>query len=69
VRQVAPELVALDEWGYPILADGAVPANLARHARHAITLCPRLALTLAPRRPIPVRLIRTADDPPRTPEQ
>jgi len=46
--EVAPELVALDEWGYPILADGAVPANLARHARRAVTLCPRLALTLTP---------------------
>jgi len=46
--EVAPELVALDEWGYPILADGAVPANLTRHARRAVTLCPRLALTLTP---------------------
>lgn len=46
--EVAPELVALDEWGYPILADGAVPANLSRHARRAVTLCPRLALTLVP---------------------
>ncbi len=46
--EVAPELVALDEWGYPILADGAVPASLAKHARRAVTLCPRLALSLVP---------------------
>jgi ferredoxin len=46
--EVAPELVALDEWGYPILADGGVPANLVRHARRAVTLCPRLALSLVP---------------------
>jgi ferredoxin len=46
VRRGGPELVALDEWGYPILADGAVPADLARHARRAVTVCPRL--TLAP---------------------
>jgi len=46
--EVAPELVALDEWGYPILADGAVPVDLARHARRAVALCPRLALALVP---------------------
>ena len=49
--EVAPELIALDEWGYPILADGAVPPTLAKHARRAVTLCPRLALTLVPAKP------------------
>jgi ferredoxin len=46
--EVAPELIALDEWGYPILADGAIPGSMAKHARRAVTLCPRLALTLLP---------------------
>ena len=28
--------------------NGAVPASLAKHARRAVTLCPRLALTMVP---------------------
>lgn len=44
--ELLPELVTLDEWGYPILAPAAVPPHLTRHARRAVTLCPRLALTL-----------------------
>jgi ferredoxin len=49
--ELAPELVGLDEWGYPILlaADrdhgpGEVPAHLARVARVAAEQCPRRAL-------------------------
>ena len=38
-----PELVDLDEWGYPIL-DGEVPAHLQWHARRAVGACPALAL-------------------------
>jgi ferredoxin len=41
-----PELVELDEWGYPILLAGRVPAELAGHARHAVRACPTLALRL-----------------------
>jgi ferredoxin len=41
-----PELIALDEWGYPLIADGAVPVRLAREARRAVTDCPALALRL-----------------------
>lgn len=44
--ELVPELVSLDEWGYPILAPVAVPPQLAGHARKAVTLCPRLALSL-----------------------
>ena len=45
--ELLPELVTLDEWGYPVLAaDGAVPLWLMRDARRAITDCPALALTL-----------------------
>jgi ferredoxin len=40
-----PELIELDEWGYPILAD-SVPPDLAAHARRAVTACPALALRL-----------------------
>ncbi len=42
---LAPELVQLDEWGYPILADDVPPA-LAVHARRAVRACPTLALKL-----------------------
>jgi ferredoxin len=44
-----PELIALDEWGYPIIADGPVPAALQREARRVVSLCPRLALLLEQR--------------------
>ncbi len=40
-----PELIELDEWGYPIIHDG-VPADLALHARRAVNACPTLALRL-----------------------
>jgi ferredoxin len=40
-----PELIELDEWGYPILADG-VPPDLEAHARRAVNACPALALRL-----------------------
>ena len=45
--ELLPELVTLDEWGYPLLAGGPVPAQLARRVRHAVTNCPALALLLA----------------------
>ena len=40
-----PELIELDEWGYPIIHDG-VPLDLAIHARRAVNACPALALRL-----------------------
>lgn len=42
-----PEVIRLDDWGYPILAGGgAVPAELAPAARSAVRACPKLALRL-----------------------
>ncbi|HUB39550.1 MAG TPA: ferredoxin [Streptosporangiaceae bacterium] len=41
-----PELIELDEWGFPMLAD-SVPPDLAAHARRAVNACPTLALRLA----------------------
>jgi ferredoxin len=41
-----PELIELDEWGYPILGD-SVPPDLVAHARRAVNACPTLALRLA----------------------
>ena len=45
--ELLPELISLDEWGYPVIADQAVPPRLARQARRAVTDCPALALRLA----------------------
>ena len=44
--ELLPELIQLDEWGYPILA-GPVPIDLEKHARRAVSACPALALRLS----------------------
>ena len=44
--ELFPELVQLDEWGYPIIAVGPVPHRLLGHARRAAAACPALALHL-----------------------
>jgi ferredoxin len=45
--ELVPELIQLDEWGYPIVAETPVPASLAKHAKRAVAACPALALMLA----------------------
>jgi len=47
--ELLPELITLDEWGYPILAQEPVPASLERPARRAVAACPALALRLTAR--------------------
>jgi ferredoxin len=44
--ELLPELIKLDDWGYPILADANVPEELLPHARRAVAACPTLALLL-----------------------
>ncbi|HVB42521.1 MAG TPA: ferredoxin [Streptosporangiaceae bacterium] len=44
--ELLPEVVALDEWGYPVVADRPVPHELSSLARRAVRLCPTLALRL-----------------------
>jgi ferredoxin len=46
--ELLPELIELDEWGYPMVADDVVPAHLRGDAARAVAACPRLALRLAP---------------------
>jgi ferredoxin len=46
--ELLPELITLDEWGYPIVADQPVPLGLRREARRAVAGCPALALALRP---------------------
>ena len=45
--EILPELISLDEWGFPIVADrGVVPEELLGAAGQAVRLCPRRALRL-----------------------
>lgn len=44
--ELLPELIGLDPWGYPLVADGTVPRHLAEHARRAAAACPTLALLI-----------------------
>ena len=46
--EVLPELVTLDEWGYPVVAEGPVPDELRRDAARARDACPAVALRLDP---------------------
>lgn len=43
---LVPELIELDDWGYPIIRAGAIPASVVPHARRAVSGCPTLALRL-----------------------
>jgi len=51
--ELLPELITLDDWGYPLLSGRpllsgcTVPAALRGEASAAVQLCPRLALRLA----------------------
>ena len=44
--ELLPELISLDEWGYPIVDPRPVPPALDREARRAVAACPVLALKL-----------------------
>ena len=47
--ELLPELIQLDQWGYPILTAKAVPRPLVEHARRAAQACPTLALLVEER--------------------
>jgi ferredoxin len=44
--EVLPELIILDDWGFPLIRDEDVPPGLRREAAEAVRLCPKLALRL-----------------------
>jgi ferredoxin len=45
--EIVPELISLDDWGYPIVDSSPIEADrLMQHARRAIAACPRLALMI-----------------------
>jgi ferredoxin len=47
--ELLPERVTLDDWGYPIIDDGALSRDLIDHARRAVAACPVFALKLEAR--------------------
>lgn len=46
--ELLPELLDLDDWGYPVVT-GEVEPHLLPHARAAVNACPALALRVRPR--------------------
>jgi ferredoxin len=44
--ELLPELIRLDDWGYPIIEEPEVPRELEGLARKAVDVCPTLALLL-----------------------
>ncbi len=46
--ELLPELIELDEWGYPIVDHAPLSPGLEREARRAVAACPELALKLLP---------------------
>jgi ferredoxin len=44
--ELAPDLVRLDAWGYPMVRPGPVLPELTAQARWAVTNCPMMALRL-----------------------
>lgn len=44
--ELLPEVVRLDDWGYPVVT-GEVTDDLLADAREAVRACPRLALRLS----------------------
>jgi ferredoxin len=44
--EILPEAITLDEWGYPIIDDRPIPAELMSLARRAVRDCPKQAITI-----------------------
>ena len=44
--EMLPDLIRLDEWGYPLIASGELPPDLVRTAKKVAAACPTRALQL-----------------------
>jgi ferredoxin len=44
--ELFPERISTDDWGYPIVDPSPIPPTLSRHARRAVSSCPKQALRL-----------------------
>lgn len=49
--EILPERIRLDDWGFPIVDNAPLPADLLPLARRAVNACPLLALHLDPADP------------------
>jgi ferredoxin len=45
-HELLPEMIDLDDWGYPVTSRDPVAPELVGFARTAVRLCPQLALRL-----------------------
>lgn len=44
--ELLPELIDLDEWGFPLIKETRIPRDLLDMARRAERVCPTLAVVL-----------------------
>jgi ferredoxin len=44
--ELLPEVITLDEWGYPVIDPGPLPEAMLADAQRAASACPMLALRL-----------------------
>jgi ferredoxin len=44
--ELLPEAISLDEWGYPIVENRAVPPHLEALVKRAVRDCPTHAITV-----------------------
>jgi ferredoxin len=44
--ELLPEVIGLEEWGYPVVDAESVPPEHGANARRAVSACPKLALFL-----------------------
>lgn len=44
--ELLPELIRLDDWGYPIIDESEVPPDLLGLAWRAVDACPTLAVLI-----------------------
>jgi ferredoxin len=44
--ELFPEMIDLDEWGYPVIVAKPIPHRLRKHAERAVAACPTLALRI-----------------------
>jgi ferredoxin len=51
--ELLPEMIHLDDWGYPILDTSPIPPELVPLVRRTLNACPALALRL--QRDVPAR--------------
>jgi ferredoxin len=44
--ELLPEAISLDEWGYPMVENSPLPAELMALAKRAVRDCPTRAITV-----------------------